>query len=89
VQDLTKIANSCKEREGGGKPSTNAHIRAPAERVYATLTTAKVFEEMTGAPTAIDASAGGALSCFGGVIHGRNIECVPGQRLVQAWRAKT
>ena len=41
-----------------------------------------------GAPTEIDARAGGAFSCFGGMILGRNVECVPGQRVVQAWRVK-
>jgi activator of HSP90 ATPase len=32
-------------------------------------------------------AAGGEFSLFGGAIRGRNIECVPGARLVQAWRA--
>ena len=42
---------------------------------------------MTGAPAQIDARDGGAFSCFGGMITGRNVELVPGQRVVQAWRA--
>jgi uncharacterized protein YndB with AHSA1/START domain len=59
-------------------------------RVYAVLTNAEEFSRMCGgAPTQIDAQAGGAFSCFGGMIEGRSIECVPGQRLVQAWRAKS
>ena len=29
------------------------------------------------------------LLLFGGAIHGRGIECLPGTRLVQAWRAST
>jgi uncharacterized protein YndB with AHSA1/START domain len=62
---------------------------APA-RVYAALTEAAQFSAMSGgAPAEIDARAGGAFSCFGGMIVGRNIECTPGERLVQAWRAKT
>jgi uncharacterized protein YndB with AHSA1/START domain len=61
---------------------------APA-RVYQALTDAEQFSKMSGgAPTEIDASAGGAFSCFGGMILGRNVECVPGQRVVQAWRVK-
>lgn len=64
-------------------------VEAPASRVYEVLTDAVQFSKMTGgAPTEIDAVSGGAFSCFGGMITGRNIECVPGERLVQAWRAK-
>ena len=60
------------------------------ERIYEVLTRAEEFSKMSGgAPTSIDASTGGSFSCFGGMIHGVNVECVPGQRLVQAWRAKT
>ena len=31
--------------------------------------------------------AGGAFSCFNGMITGRNVELIPNQRIVQAWRA--
>ena len=41
------------------------------------------------APADIDPSPGGAFSCFGGRITGRNIELVPNRRIVQAWRAGT
>ncbi|HXS64600.1 MAG TPA: SRPBCC domain-containing protein, partial [Streptosporangiaceae bacterium] len=47
------------------------------------------FAAMTGAPAHIDPAAGGEFSLFGGAICGRNIECVPGTRLVQAWRASS
>jgi activator of HSP90 ATPase len=62
---------------------------APA-RVYGVLTGAGEFSKMSGgAPTEIDPRPGGAFSCFGGMIVGRNVECAPGERLVQAWRVKT
>lgn len=62
---------------------------SPAD-VYAALTESSRFSAMTGgAPAEIDATDGGAFRCFGGMIEGRNVLCVPGQRLVQAWRAKT
>ena len=62
---------------------------AGAALIYRVLTDADRFSAMSGgAPAEIDATAGGAFSCFGGMIHGRNIECAPGERLVQAWRAK-
>lgn len=62
---------------------------APA-RIYEALTDASQFSKLCGgAPTEIEPVAGGAFSCFGGMILGRNIECAPGERLVQAWRVKT
>lgn len=65
-------------------------IGASTKAVYAALTEATRFSEMSGgAPADIDPTDGGAFSCFGGMILGRNIECVEGRRLVQAWRAKT
>jgi uncharacterized protein YndB with AHSA1/START domain len=58
-------------------------------RVYELLTDAEQFSKMSGgAPAEIEPKAGGAFSCFGGMILGRNVECVPGERVVQAWRVK-
>jgi activator of HSP90 ATPase len=62
------------------------NIKASPKRVYDTLLDAKRFSEFTGAATEIDPKSGGAFSCFGGVITGRNIELLPNQRIVQAWR---
>ena len=59
---------------------------ASPERIYEALTDANQFSEITGAPTEINPEDGGSFSCFGGMILGRNIELVPGQRIVQAWR---
>lgn len=64
-------------------------VETPKSRVYEVLTSSALFSKMSGgAPTEIDAREGGAFSCFGGMITGRNVECVAGERLVQAWRAK-
>jgi activator of HSP90 ATPase len=64
-------------------------IPAGAARVYAALTDAAEFRTMSqGAPTEIEATPGGAFSCFGGMIVGFNLEVVPSDRLVQAWRVK-
>src|SRR5947209_4309528 len=58
-------------------------------RIFEVLTDAKAFSKMTGgAPAEVTATAGATFSCFGGMIAGRNIECEPGKRVVQAWRAK-
>lgn len=75
-------------------------INATCARVYSALTSARDFEAITRlsdaaglltAPdakvTAISSRGGGAFTLFGGYITGRNLELVPGKRLVQAWRA--
>ena len=75
-------------------------ISANCARVYSALTSAHDFERITRlsdaadsltAPnakvTTISSRVGGAFTLFGGYITGRNLELVPGERLVQAWRA--
>jgi len=61
-------------------------FNASPERFYQTILDAKHFAEFSGMPATIDANAGGAFSMFGALIQGRNIELVPNQRIVQAWR---
>jgi uncharacterized protein YndB with AHSA1/START domain len=68
-------------------------IKASRASVYAALTDEKQFSKVTDAvmpdaATSISREVGGAFSTFGGVIQGRHIEMVPGERLVQAWREK-
>jgi len=43
-------------------------------------------KEFTKTSAQIDKSVGGAFTLFDGHIIGRNIELVPNQRIVQAWR---
>ena len=63
-------------------------LEANPKRIYDTLLDAKRFSEFTGgAPAVITSEPGGAFSCFNGMITGRNIELIPNQRIVQAWRA--
>ena len=57
------------------------------QRVYEALTDSKQFSELTGAPAEIGREAGAPFSCFGGMIAGRQVELVPGELIVQAWRA--
>src|SRR5450631_3812710 len=61
---------------------------AKAKRIYDILLDSTEFAAFTGGKAAtIDPKAGGAFSMFGGMIEGRNVELVPGKRIVQAWRA--
>ncbi len=61
-------------------------MKVAPQRIYEVLLDAKQFAAFTGSPAEIDPGAGGAFSMFGGQIAGRNIELVPAQRIVQAWR---
>lgn len=61
-------------------------FKASPEAVYKALTLAAEFGKVTGAPADIENVNGGAFSCFGGQVTGRQIELVPNKRIVQAWR---
>jgi activator of HSP90 ATPase len=72
------------------KTRTSLHqeidLKAAPQRLYETLLSSKQFTAFTGLPAEIDPKAGGVFSMFSGQIVGRNVELVPGQRIVQAWR---
>ena len=61
---------------------------ATPKRLYEALLDEKQFAACTGLPAQIDRQAGGAFSMFGGRIVGRNVELIPNQRVVQAWRVE-
>lgn len=61
-------------------------ITAAPQRIYAALLDSKQFTTFSGAPAEIDPKVGGAFSMFAGQIAGRNVELLPAQRIVQAWR---
>ena len=63
-----------------------ADLAASPQHIYEVLLDPKQFAAMTAQPAQIDAKEGGAFSMFGGRIVGRNVELIPGQRIVQAWR---
>jgi uncharacterized protein YndB with AHSA1/START domain len=64
-------------------------IEASPAAVYGVLTSGDDFAKMTGGRAAkIARESGGEFSMFGGDIRGRNIELVPGKRVVQAWRSQ-
>jgi uncharacterized protein YndB with AHSA1/START domain len=75
-------------------------LDASPQRVYQALTSTKDFDAITrlsdgavllnaaGAkPTSISTEIGGPFTLFGGYVTGRQLEMLPGERLVQAWRA--
>jgi activator of HSP90 ATPase len=74
-------------------------FKASRKRVYEALTDTQQFDkvvQLSGAmksmapgakPTEISREAGGAFTLFGGYVTGRQIELVPSERIVEAWRA--
>jgi len=74
-------------------------LPASRKRVYEALTEPALFTrivalsgalqsmKLSNKPVEISPDPGGAFSLFGGYITGRHIELVPGERIVQAWRA--
>jgi activator of HSP90 ATPase len=74
-------------------------FKASRKRVYEALTDTKQFDKIIQlspemqagksfgtSPTAISREPGSAFSIFGGHIIGRQIELIPNDRIVQAWR---
>jgi activator of HSP90 ATPase len=61
-------------------------FKVSPSRLYDVLLDSAAFSALTGRAAEIDRAPGGAFSCFGGFITGRNIELVPDRRIVQAWR---
>jgi activator of HSP90 ATPase len=61
-------------------------VKASRLRIYDVLLDSKQFTTFSGAPAEINRDPGGTFSMFGGLIVGRNIELVPRERIVQAWR---
>src|ERR1700756_1336219 len=61
-------------------------IKASRQRIYDALLDSKQFAAFTGMPAEINREPGGTFSMFGGLIIGRNLELVPKERIVQAWR---
>jgi activator of HSP90 ATPase len=64
-------------------------LNASPQKVYEALLDSKQFTEFSGRTAEINRDIGGAFSLFKGHIIGRNLELVPNQRIVQAWRVVT
>jgi activator of HSP90 ATPase len=78
--------NLCSASHARSELHYKVEYKASPQRIYEALLDSKQFAAFTGLPAEIDAKVGGAASMFGGMIVARNIELVPNQRIVQAWR---
>jgi activator of HSP90 ATPase len=91
--------------DGISRSSESIHqepvFHANRKRVYEALTEPKQFDEIvrlsaamrSGAiqnkPAEISSEIGGPFTLFGGYIVGRQLDLVPGERIVQAWRSQS
>jgi activator of HSP90 ATPase len=79
--------------EGISRTAESIHqevvFTASRERLYGAIMDDKQFSKVTGGQVAeISREAGGAFSLFGAKIKGRNVELLPNERIVQAWRSE-
>jgi len=92
AEALADTQQAPKEKPGAAadKIRTSLHqeitFNANQQRIYEALLDSKKFSAFTRLSAEIDPKAGGAFTMFGGLIVGRNVELIPDQRVVQAWR---
>jgi uncharacterized protein YndB with AHSA1/START domain len=63
-------------------------FRASPDRIYRLLADSRQHASLTGQRAEISRKVGGPFSTRGGHVKGINVDLVPGERLVQAWRTK-
>jgi activator of HSP90 ATPase len=87
-----KTPQSMNEQQSPGADATRTSLhqeidlKTSQQKIYEILLDSKQFAAFTGMPADISRDPGGAFTMFGGMIVGRNVELVPNQRIVQAWR---
>jgi uncharacterized protein YndB with AHSA1/START domain len=65
-----------------------ATIPASAQEIYAAWLDSRGHTEMTGGEARMSDALGAEVVAWDGYIKGRNLELVPGKRIVQSWRTK-
>ena len=63
-----------------------ATMPASAQEIYETWLDSLGHSEMTGGEATMSDEVGAEVSAWDGYITGRNIELIPGERIVQSWR---
>ena len=64
-------------------------FNASPQQLYEALLDSKQFIAFSGRAAEINREVGGGFSLFKGHIIGRNVELIPNERIVQAWRVVT
>jgi activator of HSP90 ATPase len=86
--DAAPVAKAPNAAENQSRTSLHQELvfKASPQRIYEILLSSQQFTAFSGKPATIDSQVGGAFSLFGGHIVGRNVELIPNQLIVQAWR---
>jgi uncharacterized protein YndB with AHSA1/START domain len=66
--------------------TVSAIIPAKPQEVYRAWLSSKGHSSMTGSSAKVSDQVGGEFEAWDGYIHGRNLELVPDQHIVQSWR---
>jgi activator of HSP90 ATPase len=82
----TAGAHAQAEAKKSGFIHQEVDFKVAPERIYKALLDAKQFSAFTQTKAEIQTQPGGAFKLFDGQIEGRNVELIPNQRIVQAWR---
>ena len=61
-------------------------VPASAQEIYEAWLDSLAHSEMTGSEAVMSDEVGAEVAAWDGYISGRNLELVPGQRIVQSWR---
>ena len=62
-------------------------LNATPQAIYDILMSSKAHTALTGAKAKISMKIGGAFEVYDGYAFGKNIDLLPGKRIVQTWRA--
>jgi activator of HSP90 ATPase len=63
-------------------------LNATPQAIYELLMDSKAHTKLTGAKARISTKDGGTFEVYDGYAFGKNIDLLPGKRIVQTWRAK-
>lgn len=63
-------------------------FNAPPDEVYNLLMNEELHATFTGSETCISNREGEGFTAYGGYITGKNVELIPGEKIVQLWRAE-
>ncbi len=85
---IATTATAIEAAPSGADTSIHQEVdfKASPGRIYEALLDEKQFSAFSGATAQIHREAGGGFKLIGGRVIGRNVELIPDQRIVQAWR---
>ncbi len=62
-------------------------FKAPPEEMYDAMMDSKKHSAFTGDAAKIGKKVGERFTAYGGYAEGKNVELIPGRKIVQSWRA--